>query len=59
MATIADARAFATRASRSANEAGEFRLALAEGAIDGPEHIRAELGEVAPGSTRGAAAPRR
>ena len=38
------------------NEAGEFRLALEQGAIAGEDHVRGELGEVlaglAPGRTR-------
>jgi hypothetical protein len=38
------------------NEAGEFRLAIAEGLIAGEEHVRAELGEVLAGT---AGPPRR
>ena len=37
------------------NEAGEFRLAIAEGAIAGQEHVRAELGEVLAGTARAGA----
>jgi ornithine cyclodeaminase len=39
------------------NEAGEYRLAVEEGAIDGPEHIRAELGEVLAGMRPGRSGP--
>ena len=35
------------------NEAGEFRLALQQGAIAGEEHIRGELGEVLIGAAPG------
>lgn len=47
-ATVADAELFVDSRESAANEAGEYRLALSEGAI-GPEHIRAELGDVAAG----------
>jgi ornithine cyclodeaminase len=55
-ATVAAARLFVDRRESAINEAGDYRLALEEGAI-GPDHIRAELGEVllgsAPGRTSG------
>jgi ornithine cyclodeaminase/alanine dehydrogenase-like protein (mu-crystallin family) len=35
------------------NEAGEFRLAVEQGAIAGEEHVRAELGEVLAGMAPG------
>jgi ornithine cyclodeaminase/alanine dehydrogenase-like protein (mu-crystallin family) len=35
------------------NEAGEYRLALEEGAISGENHVRGELGEVLAGSAPG------
>jgi ornithine cyclodeaminase len=35
------------------NEAGEFQLAIKEGAIPGEEHVRAELGEVLIGTRPG------
>ena len=44
-ATVATPRSSSTAASRRLNEAGDYLLAAREGAI-GPEHIRAELGEV-------------
>jgi ornithine cyclodeaminase len=53
-ATMAGARLFVDRRESTVNEAGDYRLALQEGAI-GPEHIRAELGDLllgrAPGRT--------
>jgi ornithine cyclodeaminase/alanine dehydrogenase-like protein (mu-crystallin family) len=50
--TIADAAFFTDRRESAENEAGDFVLARAEGAI-GPEHIRAELGEVLAGMAPG------
>jgi ornithine cyclodeaminase len=46
--TVADASFFTDRRESCLNEAGDFILAAAEGAV-GPEHIRAELGEVLAG----------
>ena len=43
--TIAAGSLFVDRRESTLNESGEYRIALAEGAI-GPEHILAELGEV-------------
>jgi ornithine cyclodeaminase/alanine dehydrogenase-like protein (mu-crystallin family) len=43
--TVADARLFVDRRESTLNEAGDYLLAAAEGAI-GPDHILAELGEV-------------
>jgi ornithine cyclodeaminase len=48
-ATVAAATLFADSRDSIAAEAGEFQLAIKEGAISGPEHVRAELGEVAAG----------
>ena len=50
--TVADAAFFTDRRESAENEAGDFVLARAEGAI-GPEHIRAELGEVVAGMASG------
>jgi ornithine cyclodeaminase/alanine dehydrogenase-like protein (mu-crystallin family) len=50
--TVADAAFFTDRRESAENEAGDFVLALREGAI-GPEHIRAELGEVVAGVAGG------
>lgn len=56
-ATVATCSLFADSRESVLNEAGEFQLAVREGAIEGPEHIRAELGEVVagmhPGRTAG------
>jgi ornithine cyclodeaminase/alanine dehydrogenase-like protein (mu-crystallin family) len=50
--TVADAAFFTDRRESAENEAGDFVLAREEGAI-GPEHIRAELGEVLAGMAPG------
>ncbi len=47
-ATMADATLFVDRRESALNEAGDYVIAAAEGAF-GPEHIRAELGEVLTG----------
>jgi ornithine cyclodeaminase/alanine dehydrogenase-like protein (mu-crystallin family) len=48
-ATIAACSLFADSRESLVNEAGDYQLAVTEGAIAGPEHIRAELGEVVAG----------
>jgi ornithine cyclodeaminase/alanine dehydrogenase-like protein (mu-crystallin family) len=50
--TVADAAFFTDRRESAENEAGDFVLARGEGAV-GPEHIRAELGEVVAGMADG------
>ena len=45
-ATIADCALFVDRRESTVNEAGDYLMPLAEGAILGPEHIRAEIGEL-------------
>ena len=57
LATVAVAELFVDSRESAANEAGEFRLALEQGAIRGPEHIRAELGDVAAGMHPGRSGP--
>ena len=52
VATVAAAELFVDSRESAANEAGEYRLALEQGAI-GPEHIRAELGELVIGTHPG------
>jgi len=52
VATIAAAELFVDSRESAANEAGDYGLALSEGAI-GEDHIRAELGEVVIGSHPG------
>jgi len=51
-ATIADSALFVDRRESTLNEAGDYLFAMREGAI-GPEHIRAELGEVLTGKKPG------
>ena len=55
-ATMADAALFVDRRDSALNEAGDYVLAAQEGAI-GPDHIRAELGEVVIGSHPGRTSP--
>ena len=50
--TVADAAFFTDRRESAENEAGDFVLALKEGAIE-PGHIRAELGQVVAGMAPG------
>ena len=50
--TMADAALFVDRRESTVNEAGDFLLPQREGAI-GPEHIRAEIGEVLIGAAEG------
>jgi ornithine cyclodeaminase/alanine dehydrogenase-like protein (mu-crystallin family) len=52
--TVAAAGFFADRRESVRAESGDFLLALAEGAI-GPDHVRAELGEILIGSAPGRA----
>jgi ornithine cyclodeaminase len=56
VATIAAAELFVDSRESAANEAGDYRLALEEGAI-GAAHIRASLGEVAIGAHPGRSGP--
>jgi ornithine cyclodeaminase len=52
-ATVAASALFCDSRESLRNEAGEFQLAVREGAIPGEEHVRAELGEVLAGSAPG------
>ena len=56
-ATIAAAELFVDSRESAANEAGDYRVALSEGAIAGADHIRAELGEVVIGARPGRSGP--
>jgi ornithine cyclodeaminase/alanine dehydrogenase-like protein (mu-crystallin family) len=56
-ATVAAASLFVDRRESTVNESGDYLFALREGAIAGPEHIRAELGEILTGSARGRTRP--
>ena len=55
-ATMLAAMLFVDRRESALNEAGDYLLAAKEGAI-GPEHIRAELGEVLIGGAPGRTSP--
>jgi ornithine cyclodeaminase/alanine dehydrogenase-like protein (mu-crystallin family) len=52
-ATVAASALFCDSRESLRNEAGEFRLAIADGLIAGEEHVRAELGEVLAGIAPG------
>jgi ornithine cyclodeaminase len=52
-ATVAASAIFPDSRESLRNEAGEFRLAIEEGAITGEDHVRAELGEVLAGLSDG------
>ena len=52
-ATVAASALFCDSRESLRNEAGEFQLAVREGAIPGEEHVRAELGEVLAGIAPG------
>jgi ornithine cyclodeaminase len=56
-ATVAAAELFIDSRESLSAEAGEFRLAVREGAIPGLDHVRAELGEVLVGAHRGRSGP--
>ncbi len=55
-ATMTAARLFVDRRESTLNEAGDYLFAANEGAI-GPDHIRAELGEILTGSQPGRTSP--
>jgi ornithine cyclodeaminase len=51
--TIVDCALFVDRRESTVNEAGDYLMPLREGAIAGPVHIRAEIGELLVGSAPG------
>jgi ornithine cyclodeaminase/alanine dehydrogenase-like protein (mu-crystallin family) len=55
--TVAACALFCDSRESLRNEAGEFRLAVEQGAIAGEEHVRAELGEVLAGLAPGRTGP--
>jgi len=57
VATVAACELFTDSRESIANEAGEFREALSEGAIAGEEHVRAVIGELVIGSHEGRSGP--
>jgi len=52
-ATVASSSLFVDRRESTVNESGDYLFAVREGAIPGPEHIRAELGEILTGAAAG------
>lgn len=52
-ATVAASSLFVDRRESTVNESGDYLMALKEGMIAGPEHIRAELGEILTGQASG------
>ena len=52
-ATVAAASLFVDRRESTVNESGDYLFAKVEGAISGPEHIKAELGEILTGAAQG------
>ena len=52
-ATVATASLFVDRRESTVNESGDYLMALRDSAIAGPEHIRAELGEILTGTAKG------
>lgn len=50
---VAASSLFVDRRESTVNESGDYLFALRDGAISGPEHIRAEIGELLTGSARG------
>jgi ornithine cyclodeaminase/alanine dehydrogenase-like protein (mu-crystallin family) len=55
--TVAASALFCDSRESLRNEAGEFRLAIEQGAITGEDHVRAELGEVLAGMAAGRTSP--
>ncbi len=56
-ATVVDASLFVDRRESTVNEAGDYLFPLEEGAIGGPDHIRAEIGEILIGKHPGRTSP--
>ena len=56
-ATVASASLFVDRRESTVNESGDYLFAVREGAISGPEHIRAEIGEILTGRSQGRKSP--
>ncbi len=54
--TVAAASLFVDRRESTLNESGDYLMAVQEGAI-GPDHIRAELGEILTGKAKGRTSP--
>lgn len=52
-ATVAAASLFVDRRESTINESGDYLFAVVEGSIAGPDHIKAELGEILTGQAAG------
>lgn len=52
-ATVAAASLFVDRRESTVNESGDYLFAVVDGAITGPDHIKAELGEILTGAATG------
>lgn len=51
--TVAAASLFVDRRESTINESGDYLFAVVDGAISGPDHIKAELGEILIGTAEG------
>ena len=56
--TVAASSLFVDKRESTLNESGDYLSAVREGAISGPDHIRAELGEILEGKAQGRRAQR-
>ena len=56
-ATVGASSLFVDRRESTVNESGDYLMALRDGSIAGPEHIRAELGEILIGKAPGRTSP--
>jgi ornithine cyclodeaminase len=56
-ATVAASSLFVDRRESTLNESGDYLMALRDGAIPGPEHIRAELGDILISRAKGRTSP--
>ena len=52
-ATVAAASLFVDRRESTINESGDYLFAVVDGSISGPEHIKAEIGEILTGAAEG------
>ena len=52
-ATVAAASLFVDRRESTLNESGDYLFAVVDGSIAGPEHIKAEIGEILTGAAEG------
>ena len=52
-ATVAAASLFVDRRESTLNESGDYLFAVVDGAISGPDHIKAEIGEILVGTAAG------